>query len=269
MQGPWRRFNEVVDDPTVVRQLHDEGCGAARAEMLLRDRGIVVDQLFIAARMRLPCTGGGLAARLTELSGGRHRWLGGELDIEAPAAADGFAPLAARGNWAAMLIPKKQRHGHWVVVDAVLSELVEVRDPVGSRYYLDFHDSRSDALHGGRVRARGKPMNIEITEVRPSDDRHISDVPSGDTVRDTVLLKVNDAPMLFEVVIQVRPMPGFEASVLNGDERLEELLRYEPEALAELLSVVGKIRRQQRVALPAPLVARDEPGQSRWAMATG
>jgi hypothetical protein len=47
-------LDEVRGHPNVVLQMHEFGCGAACGEMLLRDRGLEVDQLTIAGKLRLP-----------------------------------------------------------------------------------------------------------------------------------------------------------------------------------------------------------------------
>lgn len=136
MARAWERLNEVCNPPSVVQQLHEYGCGAACAEMLLRDRGIEVDQFVVAEALRLPCTGGELARRLNELSAGRMNWIGGELDMDPPREIADLLPIAKTGTWAAMLIRAGTRHGHWVVVDAVGEDTVLIRDPAGSRYEI-------------------------------------------------------------------------------------------------------------------------------------
>lgn len=122
---------------TLVRQTHEEGCGPACGEMLLRDRGLEIDQQTIARGLALPVTAEHLARRLTELSS--LRWLGAYISLENGASWDFVAGLTAeRGSWAALLEPAGFRaSGHWVVVDAVSEDgLVGVRDPAGEALFL-------------------------------------------------------------------------------------------------------------------------------------
>ena len=131
----WSRIDERRNDPTVERQLHEYGCGAACATMLLRDRGIVVGQAEVSRELRQPSTAHELAERLNELTVGRHVWIGGQLDLEPPLGRPVLDGLGRRGSWAAQLIPQGAVHGHGVVVGTSLeASLVQVRDPGGSSY---------------------------------------------------------------------------------------------------------------------------------------
>ena len=103
--------------------------------MLLRDRGLDVDQSVIREGLDLPVDGPALALRLTDLS--RSRWLGGALDLADEIAASHVETLTrSRGSWAALLEPHGPRHiGHWVVIDGLtLDGLVLIRDPDGGVY---------------------------------------------------------------------------------------------------------------------------------------
>src|SRR5437870_3093304 len=106
MSWNWTRLDEDANGQGVVRQIHEYGCGAACAEMLLADRGIAVDQLLVATKLHPPCTAHELARRLNELSGPARRWLGGQLDHEPPLARALLAELGRFGTWAAQLIPE-------------------------------------------------------------------------------------------------------------------------------------------------------------------
>lgn len=48
--------------------------------------------------------------------------------------------LGEHGSRAAQLILEGQRHGHWVVVDGLVEDHIEVRDPVGLRYRLPWDE---------------------------------------------------------------------------------------------------------------------------------
>lgn len=121
--------------PPAVRQSHEDGCGPACAEMLLRDRGFEVAQAVIAEGMALPATAECLAARMGEVS--PTTWLGAFAALDGgPSWAFVAGLTAERGSWAALLEPLGFRHpGHWVVVDGVSDDgVVWIRDPVGQHY---------------------------------------------------------------------------------------------------------------------------------------
>ena len=136
MRRHWTRLDENVSDARVERQLHEYGCGAACAVMLLADRGIDSDQLMVCVGLHLPSTPQALARRLDEYCGPSHRWAGGSLDI------DGFSrglvdALGLQGSWAAQLIPSGESDGHWVVVDGPgEADTILIRDPAGSSYRM-------------------------------------------------------------------------------------------------------------------------------------
>ena len=103
--------------------------------MLLRDRGLDVDQRQIAETLFLPADGPALAARLAVLSG--LSWLGGALDLPEEPNWELLSRLSeTRGTWSALLEPHGPRHvGHWVVVDGISDDgVVLLRDPEGSAY---------------------------------------------------------------------------------------------------------------------------------------
>jgi filamentous hemagglutinin len=131
---PWTRVPRAVSRLVVV-QSDEDGCGPACGEMLLRDRGVEVDQTLIAEELELPVDGHALALRLGELS--PVAWLGGGLVLpRGPDLAFLERFSSARATWAALLEPLGPRRvGHWVVVDGVGDGgLVQVRDPVGAAY---------------------------------------------------------------------------------------------------------------------------------------
>ena len=137
MGWQWKRLDENRRDARVERQLHEFGCGAACAVMLLADRGIQVDQLVVSAELHLPCSAQELARRLNALSGPVYQWLGGQLDLDPPLERAHLDALGARSSWAAQLIPTGARHGHWVVVDTLGADgTIAVRDPAGTSYRM-------------------------------------------------------------------------------------------------------------------------------------
>lgn len=133
---------ESVEDPTVEKQVHGMACGPASAVMLARDRGVVLDQRVLAARLMtseelrakgLEMLGGmtaeDLAAMLSAAMPG-STWQGGGAVENEPSEI--FAAFRRRGSWAALL--GRGRVGHWVVVDGIAADgRVKVRDPSGHR----------------------------------------------------------------------------------------------------------------------------------------
>lgn len=142
MSWNWTRSDERLNDPEVVRQRQEYGCGAACAVMLLADRGIELDEVLVAAKLPLPCAAGQLADRLNALSPADLTWLGGSLHTLPKSREEMrrlMEALGQHGSWAAQLIPRGQRDGHWVVIDGFGNDdTIAIRDPVGSRYGLPF-----------------------------------------------------------------------------------------------------------------------------------
>lgn len=107
----------------MVRQEHPLSCGAACARQLLLDDGIDRPEAEIRElAMFAPELGGifcsPLAAGLDQLGGGR-RYRGGVID---PSWHD---VLFASAPFVAMLVD------HWVIVDHVDAQTVQIRDPAG------------------------------------------------------------------------------------------------------------------------------------------
>lgn len=140
MLRKWKRLDLNLADPRVERQLHEYGCGAACAVMLLADRGIQADQLVVSAELHLPCVAEDLAHRLNTLSQPRFRWIGGQLDLDPPLRRSHLAELGLHLSWGAQLIPEGAWNGHWVVVDRLDEGGVWVRDPVGASYRMLEHE---------------------------------------------------------------------------------------------------------------------------------
>ena len=87
-------------------------------------------------------------------------------------------------------------------------------------------------------------MKVQLDRIASADLRRTAELRRGEVVAHEVTLTVNDGPaQLFSVFVRANVLPGLDASIVNGDELLEELLRFEPEALNKLLSIVGRYRR--------------------------
>lgn len=135
----WPRV-ERSDRAVVVTQRGEEWCGPACGEMLLADRGVVVDQEEIAAELPVPAEASELAARLGDVS--PLRWRGGALREDGVTWKLLRALTDRYGSWAALLEPRGFRQvGHWVVVDGISDDgVVWVRDPAGSAYGIPLTD---------------------------------------------------------------------------------------------------------------------------------
>lgn len=102
-------------------------------------------------------------------------------------------------------------------------------------------------------------MKVQLDRIEAADARNTAELSRGEVVTQQVTLTINDGPpRQFVVSLQANVLPGFDASLLNGDELLEELLRFEPEALNKLLSTVGRYRRGQPPELPVLLLGANE-----------
>lgn len=121
--GKWRAVDEVADG-SVVQQATPTSCGQACAQMLLTDRGVIVDQLKLGGEMT---SAQGLAAKMNKLDSG---WVGAGVD------SSSFGALNKTGSWSAMMWERGNTYGHWVVVDGLNdSGMVLLRDPFNATRY--------------------------------------------------------------------------------------------------------------------------------------
>ena len=103
--GNWDAINES-NDPNVTRQASDTSCGAACAEMLLRDRDILVNQIELG----LEAKSAQQLARDLNTASNSNDWRGNPVDWSS------FDALNRTGSWAAMMWEQGKKIGHWVVV---------------------------------------------------------------------------------------------------------------------------------------------------------
>lgn len=157
MTTRWTRIDERWDDPRVVRQHNDVGCGAACAVMLLADRDIAADLLVVAAGLSLPCTPRELLARVQQFCPSTLHWNGGHLNLDPPLTRDHVEALAPVGSWSALLATGPYQ-GHWIVVDDISDDGIAVRDPRGSSYRMLWKDfSALMSFMGVVIQTRGQP----------------------------------------------------------------------------------------------------------------
>jgi hypothetical protein len=97
-------------------------------------------------------------------------------------------------------------------------------------------------------------MEIKLLKIASDDSRLISKLQKDEIVEHKVQLSINSLPRTFTVFLRANVLPQFDASVLYGDELLEELLRFEPAALSTIYKFVGQFRRGHLPLLPHLLV---------------
>ncbi len=131
--GKWRTINEVPDS-SVVQQATPTSCGQACGQMLLADRGVMLDQARLGGDLTSPQ---GLANRMNQVDSG---WVGAGVD------SSSFDALNRTGSWSAMMWERGNGYGHWVVVDGLNDRgMVMIRDPFNASRYemtpLDFDNA--------------------------------------------------------------------------------------------------------------------------------
>ena len=95
-------------------------------------------------------------------------------------------------------------------------------------------------------------MKVVLERIGSADARATSELATGEVVehRLDVLIDGHNR-RAFTVFLKANVLPGLDASIVYGDELLEELLRFEPASLNSIYSLVGKFRRNGEVDLPA------------------
>ena len=142
--GNWDTINEKFD-PDVVKQHTNTSCGAACAEMLLRDRDIFVNQTKFGT---LPKSEKELARDLNAASNS-NRWEGNPIDW------DSLDALNRTGTWAAMMWENGNRIGHWVVVKGTDKKgNIIIHDPWQGTSYSMTRDNFIKTWNGYAVYAR-------------------------------------------------------------------------------------------------------------------
>jgi len=105
-------------------------------------------------------------------------------------------------------------------------------------------------------------MKIQLESIRSHDKRAVDQLARGEVVEHEVEVTVDGHRRTFVVYFKANVLPSFDAGLLYGDELLEELLRFEPEALSTLYSAVGKHQRGVLASLPLLLVDGDDADTS-------
>lgn len=100
-------------------------------------------------------------------------------------------------------------------------------------------------------------MKVSLERIISDDTRRTAQLEPGEIVVHRVELKVDDRPRSFDVFFEAKVLPGFDASVVYGDELLETLLRFEAAALNDVYAAVARLRRGEPVQLPLLLVDQE------------
>ena len=97
-------------------------------------------------------------------------------------------------------------------------------------------------------------MKVQLVSITSDDTRHTVELSTGEEVAHRVTVVVEEcAPRTFSVFVKAHVLSGIDASLVYGDALLEELLRFEPAALHQLYSLVGRFRRGLPLSLPVVL----------------
>ncbi|WP_244970354.1 hypothetical protein [Kosakonia radicincitans] len=88
--GSWNVLDEVID-PNVVKQVTPTSCGAACAEMMLKDRGILSSQIELGTELTSMTS---LANKLNKADSG---WVANNV------SSSSFEALNHTGSWSAMM----------------------------------------------------------------------------------------------------------------------------------------------------------------------
>lgn len=112
-------------------------------------------------------------------------------------------------------------------------------------------------------------MTIRLEHIDSSDHRTTDQLHSGEVVDHQVIVSFDGRPRTFSVYLKANVLPGFDASLIHGDELLEEVLRFEPAALSVLYNAVGNYRRRIPVELPMVLVASTPGSNLQSELASG
>ena len=96
-------------------------------------------------------------------------------------------------------------------------------------------------------------MEAKVISIVPDDARETRTLRQGEVVHHRVVLEIAGEALDFDVTLRANVLPALDASVLHGDSALEELLRFRPAALGEVLRAVARVRRGESVDFPLPL----------------
>lgn len=102
-------------------------------------------------------------------------------------------------------------------------------------------------------------MKVILESIRSDDGRATAELARDEIIEHRVELDVDGRRRTFVVFLRAGVLPSIDASLVYGDALLEELLRFEPEALNTLYSIVGKYRRGKATSFPLVLADTDSP----------
>ncbi len=126
--GYWKTIGEKIDK-SIVKQFNSLACVPAVGEMLLKERGIIIDQKEIAKFTGIPVNSEKLADYLNSLNISEKGWLGGFFDVKY------FDKIVSTGTWGAVL-REGNPLGHLVMVTGIDKKgLITINDPFDQTSY--------------------------------------------------------------------------------------------------------------------------------------
>ncbi len=100
-------------------------------------------------------------------------------------------------------------------------------------------------------------MEIVLKSIESDDARRTAELAQDGVLEHRIVLTIDGRSRDFTVFLRANVLAGLDASLIYGDQLLEELLRYEPRALNKLYSTVGKHRRGASVSLPVVVLGHE------------
>ena len=94
-------------------------------------------------------------------------------------------------------------------------------------------------------------MKVVLESIQSDDARRTAELARGEILEHRIALNIDGSLRDFTVFLRANVLADLDASLVYGDELLEELLRFEPRALNRLYSTVGKHTRGIEISLPA------------------
>lgn len=96
-------------------------------------------------------------------------------------------------------------------------------------------------------------MRVRVLRITPDDARVTAQLAPGERVHHEVEILVGGETLTFDVALRANVLQGVDGSVLSAGKALGDLLRFAPDVLSRVLSLVGKVRRGQDVPLPVDI----------------
>lgn len=105
-------------------------------------------------------------------------------------------------------------------------------------------------------------MKIRLKQITPDDKRTTTQLSQGEVVSHKVKLEVDGDLQTYTVHLKANVLPAIDASLIYGDDMIEEMFRFEPSGMNRLYRAVAKQRRGETVKLPMTLVDDEAQGDA-------